>query len=39
MNRKFIAVIMGGFILSMIVRHRNLDRDVEMIEQLRSSDR
>lgn len=32
------AVILGSFIASMIVRHRNLDRDLELIEQLRESD-
>jgi len=32
------AVIMGGLIASMIIRHRNLDRDLELIEQLRESD-
>lgn len=32
------TVIIGAFIASMIVRHRNLDRDLALIEQLRDND-
>ena len=28
------AIIMGAFITSMMVRQRNLDRDIELIQQL-----
>jgi hypothetical protein len=31
-------VILGGFIASMIFRHRNLDRDMDLIRQLRDTD-
>jgi hypothetical protein len=31
-------VIIGVFIGSMVLRHRNLDRDLELIEQLRETD-
>jgi hypothetical protein len=30
-------VIFGVFIGSMVLRHRNLDRDLELIEQLKNS--
>ena len=33
-----VAVILGGFILSMVVRHRSLSRDIELIRQLAEDD-
>ena len=33
-----VAVIMGGFILSMVVRFRSLSRDIELIRQLAEDD-
>lgn len=28
-------VLLGGYVASIIVRHRNLDRDLDLIRQLR----
>ena len=32
------AIIMGAYIVSMAVRQRNLDRDIELIQQLGSGE-
>jgi uncharacterized membrane protein YciS (DUF1049 family) len=32
------AVIMGAFIATLIIRHRNLEQDLKLIEQLSQED-
>ena len=32
------AIIMGAYIISLVVRQRNLDRDIELIQQLRDEE-